>query len=113
MTLGVGIALGTGLLVILLIYAHTSSNTAMRLTDLVRDAKEDRMSLTRVVTIWTALMVGVGFLKEAWVRGLTWDDYLGVAVGLAVSASPALASKIISLKYSGGNGAPSGGKALS
>lgn len=47
------------------------------------------------------------FLREVWKRDLSYDDFIGFAVALAVITTPTLAAKLIGLRYGNGNGKPS------
>ena len=52
-------------------------------------------ALNRVITVYGAIVLTVGFIKEAWSRNLTWLDYVGYSVGLVVLYAPVAAVKLI------------------
>ncbi len=62
-------------------------------------------SLNHLVTIVTMGILSAAFMKNAVKFDLTWDDYVGYAVAMAMSASPALMAKFLGLKF----GKPDGG----
>ncbi len=94
------VLVGVAALLALFLWAHISHlEPRMKLTDLVLDVGDGRMSLAKTISLVAAVHLSVGFTKEAFARGLAWDDYLGYAVGMAMSASPTLAASVVSLRY--------------
>ena len=45
------------------------------------------------------LTLSAGFLRLCWAQSPTYDVFIGYAFGIAVVTSPALASKLMGLRY--------------
>lgn len=72
-------------------------------TQLWRDPHEGgKLSLQRIISLMAAVTLSVAFAKNAWMFELSFMQYIGYALGMAFSASPALAGKFIALKFGTG-----------
>jgi hypothetical protein len=68
--------------------------------------KQGQHEINRVFAWYGALILAIGFLKEAWSRSLSGSDYIGFGIGLAACYVPSAAVKLI--KAVGSWGAPAG-----
>lgn len=71
----------------------------MRISDLFTEPPNGATSLSKTWSNVGGLVLSAGFLRIAWTRDLTYDVFLGYAFALAVVVSPALASKLMGLRY--------------
>lgn len=72
-------------------------------TQLWRDPHEGgKLSLQRCISLLSAVTLSVAFAKNAWMYELDFMQYVGYALGMAFSASPALAGKFLALKFGPG-----------
>lgn len=71
----------------------------MRLGDVFSEPPLGHMSLQKTWGNIGGLVLSAGFLRVAWTRDLTFDVFLGYAFALAVVISPALAAKLMGLRY--------------
>ena len=67
--------------------------------DLVTEPPDGRYSYTKVWGHAGGLTLCAGFLKVCWSGEPTYDIFIGYAFGIAVVTSPALASKLMGLRY--------------
>ena len=75
-------------------------------SQLWRDPHEgERLSIQRLISLIAALTLSVAFGKNAWMYELDFVQYIGYAVGMAFSASPALVSKFLGLRFGSGTAA--------
>ena len=71
----------------------------MRLSDCLTEPPSGHMSIQKLWGNIGGLTLSVAFLRLAWTRDVGYDAFLGYAFALAVVISPALASKLMGLRY--------------
>lgn len=71
----------------------------MKLSDLFTAPPNGALDPPKTWTSVGAAVLSAAFIRVAWARGLTWDDYIGYAIGLAIMTTPALSAKIVGLRY--------------
>lgn len=80
----------------------------LRLADLFTEPPDGATSLVKTWGNIGGLTLSAAFLRVAWTRDVGYDAFLGYAFALAVVTSPALASKLMGLRY---GQAPANGQA--
>ena len=80
--------------------------SGVRLGDLFSEPPSGHMSIAKTWSNIGGVILSAGFLRVAWAKSLGYDDYLGYAFALAAITTPALASKLMGLRY--GQTAPNG-----
>lgn len=84
----------------------TSAERRWRLRDLFTEPPAGALSHTKLWGNVGGLVLSVAFLKQAWFTPLGFEGFVGYAIALAATTTPALAAKLIGLRYGGnGNGA--------
>lgn len=75
----------------------------MKIRDLFSEPPAGVMSLPKTWGNIGGLTLSAAFLRLAWTRDVGYDAFLGYAFALAVVTSPALASKLMGLRYGQGS----------
>lgn len=59
----------------------------------------DHDAVGRLLSLVTAAALTQAFLRQSLRFDLTWDDWIGYALGMAAASSPALVLRLIQAKY--------------
>ena len=71
----------------------------MHIADLLTEPPAGRIALTKLWGHIGGLTLSAGFMKVCWNGEPSYDIFIGYAFGIAVVTSPALASKLMGLRY--------------
>ena len=67
--------------------------------DILTEPPAGRIAITKLWGNLGSITLSAGFLKVCWHSLPTYDLFIGYAFGIAVVTSPALASKLMGLRY--------------